>query len=78
MPLGEAMVYLKRAVKRRFGTDVAVRFVDVESEEAEKNGWKTLGPLPLVIVDGKVFSKGTMSYYQITQKLYSLRNNKRR
>lgn len=68
------MVYLKRAVKRRFGSDVQVRLVDVESAEARGNLWGQERPLPVVIIDGKVFSKGTLSFHRITQELSSLRS----
>lgn len=74
MPLGEAVVYLRRAVKRRCGTDITVRIVDVDSSEARSSSWREEGPLPLVIIDGRVFSKGTFSFYKITQELVRLKN----
>lgn len=63
MPLGEAVVYLKRAVRRRFGQDVTVRLVESTTEP---------GPFPVIIINGKVFSRGTLSYQAIIQELRNL------
>ncbi|HBG01796.1 MAG TPA: hypothetical protein DDW87_09520 [Firmicutes bacterium] len=69
MPLGEAVTYLKFAVRRRFGSGVKVRFVDSASSEALTSEWKDERPFPLVIIDGVVFSKGTFAAGKIVQEL---------
>lgn len=73
MPLGEAIVYLKRAVKRRFGNEVTVRFVDVESREAKESGWSKETVLPVILIAGEVFLKGTLSFQKIVQRITQLR-----
>ena len=65
MPLGEAVVYLKRAVRRHFGSEVMVRFVEPGQEG---------GPFPVISIDGKVFSRGSMSYKAIIQEVRNLRS----
>lgn len=65
MPLAEAVVYLRRTVRRHFGTEVTVCFVEPQGEE---------GPFPVVTIDGKVFTKGTLSYRAIVQELRRLRS----
>lgn len=68
MPLGEAVIYLKRAVKRGFGPIHKVRFLDARSREAKEH-WKKEGPLPLVLIDGDIVFKGSFSVQQIVQEL---------
>ncbi len=74
MPLGEAILYLKHSVKRRFGPDVTVRFLDITSRAAQGASWKDEGPLPLIIIDGDVVFKGDLSVRQIVQELNSRKN----
>lgn len=69
MPLGEAVMYLRFAVRRRFGSEVEVRFADSTSSEALTSPWKDERPLPLVIIDGDLFSKGTLAAKAIVQEL---------
>jgi disulfide oxidoreductase YuzD len=68
MPLGEAVIYLKRAVRRSFGPSHKVRFLDARSREAKEH-WKKEGPLPLVLIDGDIVFKGSFSAQQIVQEL---------
>lgn len=74
MPLGEAVVYLRRGVKRRFGSNVTVRLVKEDSLEARRSTWGGERPLPIVVIDGKVFSKGSFSLKAIIQELLRLSN----
>jgi hypothetical protein len=71
--LGEAVVYLKRAVRRRFGSEVTVRLVSPESSEAKQGGWVQDGLLPVVVIDGLVFCRGRLSLKEIVRKLKELK-----
>ena len=68
MPLGEAVLYLKRAVKRSLGPNHKVRLLDVRSREA-KDHWKKEGSLPLVIIDGEIVFRGELSIPQVVKEL---------
>lgn len=70
------MVYLKRAVKRRFGSAVHVRLVTLDSDEARRSNWRNEQPLPLVIINGTVFSKGVFSLKKITEQLSMLQDRR--
>ncbi|MDI9484007.1 MAG: hypothetical protein QM372_00855 [Bacillota bacterium] len=69
MPLGEAVVYLRRAVRRRVGPDVAVRMVNISRPGNQNAPWKDERPLPLVIIDGDVVFKGDFSIHKIVQEV---------
>ena len=56
-------------VRRRFGPDFEVRFVDARSREAEESSWGSERPYPLVIIDGTVFSKGEFSFKAVLRAL---------
>lgn len=69
MPLGEAVMYLKHAVKRGLGPRFKVRFIDVTSREAAGCHWRTERPLPLVIINDEVVFRGSFSPQMIVQEL---------
>ncbi|NLM41917.1 MAG: hypothetical protein GX199_06360 [Firmicutes bacterium] len=66
------MVYLKRSLRRRFGSSVSVRLVSPESLEARKNGWVRGNVLPVVIVNGEVFCRGRLSLKEVVQQVQAL------
>lgn len=76
MPLGEAVLYLKHAIKRVFGPNARVRLVDPIGPEGRGFHWTNEKPLPLVILDGEVVFKGDFSIRQIVQEV-ARRNNGR-
>ena len=69
MPLGEAILYLKHAVRRSLGPEYKVRLVDVASREAVGRHWRTERPLPLVIINDEVIFKGSFSPQKIVHEL---------
>lgn len=66
-------MYLRRAVKRRFGTEITVLLVDPERSPRQESEWVNERPLPLVIIDGKLFSKGSLSLKEVIQELQRLK-----
>lgn len=76
MPLAEAVIYLRRAVRRRLGPGFVVRFVDADSAEARRSLWGQETPLPLVVINGAVFSKGIFSFAEIIQALRTIQSGK--
>ena len=71
------MVYLKRAVRRRFGSEVNARLVSPDSPEARQRGWIRGDVLPVVIIGGEVFCRGRFSLKEIINRLYALKGVKR-
>ncbi len=69
MPLGEAVLYLKHGIKRHFGSDVSVRLVDPLRPEGRGSHWQNERPWPLVVIDGELVAKGTVSVKQIVQEV---------
>lgn len=72
MPLGEAVLYLRRAVRRRCGSDVTVRLVRPDSLEARKGGWVQGQVLPVVVINGEVFCRGRLSLKEVVDKVQAL------
>lgn len=73
MPLGEAVVYLRRAVRRRLGDGISVRLVRPDSVGARKYQLGSGRTLPVVIIDGQVFLEGSFSLKEIIGELQRLR-----
>jgi len=63
-------------VRRRVGTGVVVRFVAVDSTEARQSPWGAETSLPLVVINGIVFSKGVFSFAEIIQALQTMQSKK--
>ncbi|HHT68771.1 MAG TPA: hypothetical protein GXZ85_05855 [Firmicutes bacterium] len=68
MLLGEAVLYLKRAVKKIFGPEVTVRLVNSRSPDVQGKPWKGENPQPLVIIDDEVVFKGDFSVKKIVEE----------
>lgn len=77
MPLGEALLFLKRGIKRSFGSDVRVRLVDPQGLEGREYTWKDQRPLPLVIIDGDVVFKGDVPVRQIVEEVARRKTSRR-
>lgn len=69
------MVYLRRSISRRFGSEVAVHFVDLETREGQASVWAQGQPLPVVVIAGEVFLQGSLSFYKVIDRLYELRRS---
>lgn len=59
------MVYLKRSVRRRFGSTVSVRLVSPDSKEARELKLSGVLPRPVILVDGEVFCWGRLSLKEV-------------
>ncbi|HHT42281.1 MAG TPA: hypothetical protein GX014_02620 [Firmicutes bacterium] len=68
------MVYLKRAVRRRFGSTVTVRLVSPESTEARQHRWGQGTALPVIMIDGEVVCTGRLSLKEVVQELQKRRS----
>lgn len=66
------MIYLRRIVRRRFGSKVIVNFVDARRYPVINDSWKHERPLPLIIIEGEVFSRGIMPFGDIVSRLEEL------
>jgi len=74
VPLDEAMIYLRRMVRRRFGSKVVVTFYNENNYLRTGKWWENERPLPLIIIDGKVVFRGTMPLGDIIRELEELEN----